>query len=375
MILTALYAAPAHAHNLSYAVMKVEVDRSGAFEIELAFHIPALLMGQPQGHLADEARQRWSVLTPAEVAALAEQSEAYIADNLEVFANDRRIGFDSIELPAPDILKADGLVPAEDARPSAPAIIRGQLPAGARTIQLTAPLAFSETLLSLATGDGVVIAQVLREGQRSHPFVIDDAHSVVISFAVPAFLVTLQQYTVLGFEHIIPKGLDHILFVVGLFLLTPNWRSLAVQVTAFTLAHSVTLALAVFDVISAPAAIVEPLIAATIVAVALDNILAKRLRTWRTAAVFGFGLLHGLGFASMLRALGLPKGEEALALVSFNVGVELGQFAVLAAAFALVGWFRHKDWFRGRIAIPASLAIAAFGAFWMIERVLANLYA
>lgn len=368
-----LAAPPARAHNLSYAMIKAQIDDTGTYTIETHFHVAAFLLGQPQAHLDDDSRERWSRLASAELAALVSKGETYFRESFEIYADGRRVTIDSVTFPDLETLKADGLVPVEDARPSAPVIIRGRLTDAARSFQVAAPLAFTETLLSVSDKSGAAVAQVLREGQMSHPFVVSGGQGVAVTFVVPAFLVTFQQYTVLGFEHILPKGIDHILFVVGLFLLTPRWKSLALQVTAFTLAHSVTLALAVFGVIAAPAVIVEPLIAATIVAVAIDNVVAKDLRTWRTAAVFGFGLLHGLGFASVLSALGLPKGEEALALISFNIGVELGQIAVLALAFLLVGWFRHKPWFRPRIAIPASIAIAAIGAFWTFERVAANL--
>ncbi|MGC9369127.1 MAG: HupE/UreJ family protein [Paracoccaceae bacterium] len=178
------------------------------------------------------------------------------------------------------------------------------------------------------------------------------------------------RYVVLGIEHIVPKGLDHILFVLGLFFFSLHVRPLLMQVTAFTLAHTTTLALAVLGLVSVPAAIVEPLIAASITYVAVENVLHPRLSWWRTVIVFGFGLLHGLGFASVLGEIGLDPGQLIAGLIGFNVGVEIGQLVVIAAAFFAVGyWFGDRPWYRARIAVPASVAIALVGAWWVVQRV------
>ena len=178
------------------------------------------------------------------------------------------------------------------------------------------------------------------------------------------------QYIPVGFDHILPKGLDHILFVLGLFFLSIRMRALLWQISAFTLAHTVTLAAGALGWVSVPASIVEPLIAASICFVAVENILAKGLTPWRPVVVFGFGLLHGLGFASVLGEFGLPENQFVPALLGFNVGVEFGQITVIAIAFLAVGaWFGRKPWYRTRIAVPASAVIALIGAYWVVERV------
>ena len=170
-----------------------------------------------------------------------------------------------------------------------------------------------------------------------------------------------------------PKGLDHILFVLGLFLLSVRLAPLLIQVTAFTVAHTLTLALSVYGVVSLPSSIVEPLIAASIVYVAVENILTPQLKPWRALVVFGFGLLHGLGFAGVLQEVGLPHGQFVPALVSFNVGVELGQLAVIALAYLAVGiWGRNRPWYRPRVVIPASATVAAVGLFWTVQRALGS---
>jgi hypothetical protein len=186
----------------------------------------------------------------------------------------------------------------------------------------------------------------------------------------PSALGALLQYIPVGFDHILPKGLDHILFVLGLFLLSTRMRALIWQISAFTLAHTVTLAAGALGWVEVPGSVVEPLIAASICFVAIENILAKGLTPWRPVVVFGFGLLHGLGFASVLEDFGLPEAQFIPALVGFNIGVELGQLTVIAIAFLTVGaWFGGKPWYRHVIIIPGSLIIAFIGAYWVLERV------
>ncbi|MHA6261963.1 HupE/UreJ family protein [Arenibacterium sp. CAU 1754] len=178
------------------------------------------------------------------------------------------------------------------------------------------------------------------------------------------------SYIPVGFDHILPKGLDHILFVLGLFFLSTHLRPLLWQVSAFTLAHTITLALGALGWVSVPASIVEPLIAASITYVAVENILTSTLHRWRPVVIFGFGLLHGLGFASVLGEFGLPQDQFIPALLGFNVGVEIGQLTVIALAFLAVGLcFRSKPWYRRAIAVPASVVIALIGGYWFVERV------
>lgn len=201
----------------------------------------------------------------------------------------------------------------------------------------------------------VLAAMSCPETASAHPVLIHKAEVAV-------------DYLVLGFEHILPKGLDHILFVLALFFLSTKFRPLLWQVTAFTAAHSVTLALSSYGVISLPSSVVEPLIAVSIALVAIENIFTTQLRPWRPLVVFVFGLLHGLGFASVLMEIGLPGADFLTALITFNVGVELGQLAVIGLAFLCVGWFQENAWYRPRVVVPASLVIAIVGVYWTVER-------
>lgn len=177
-------------------------------------------------------------------------------------------------------------------------------------------------------------------------------------------------YLELGFTHIIPLGLDHILFVVCLFFLSPKLKTVIWQATAFTIAHSITLGLAMYDVISPPTYIVEPVIALSIMFVAIENIISDQLRPSRILIVFAFGLIHGMGFASVLTDLGLPEDKFVISLLTFNLGVELGQISVILLAWLLIGnWFSAKPWYKKRVVIPISVVIAAIALYWTIERI------
>ncbi|MCX5690387.1 MAG: HupE/UreJ family protein, partial [Planctomycetota bacterium] len=182
------------------------------------------------------------------------------------------------------------------------------------------------------------------------------------------------RYVIIGLEHIVPGGLDHVLFVLGLYLMRSTWRQLLAQVTAFTLAHSITLGLSLSSVVAVPSGVVEPLIAMSIVLVAVENLLVKTFRPRRVAMVFGFGLFHGLGFAGALGEVGVPQAHFLPALVGFNLGVELGQLVVLLGAFACVGWWSARQpWYRARVAMPACMVIALVASYWTVERVFESL--
>jgi hypothetical protein len=256
------------------------------------------------------------------------------------------------------------VVPASD--PSQPPIaevrLSGELPEGAEQLTWRYGWTFTTYVLAVSYGESTAVTQWLEGGADSAPI------AVVAPASPPSRLATGWRYITLGFTHILPFGLDHVLFVLGLFLLSGNVRTVLWQASAFTVAHSITLGLSMCGLISAPSAVVEPLIAISIVYIAVENLFVSELKSWRLALVFAFGLLHGLGFAGVLQELGLPRAEFVTALLTFNVGVEAGQFAVIAAAFLLVGWQREQVWYRRRIVMPASLMIACTAAYWTVER-------
>ncbi|MGB5518617.1 MAG: HupE/UreJ family protein, partial [Gammaproteobacteria bacterium] len=206
--------------------------------------------------------------------------------------------------------------------------------------------------------------QWLRKDAPSEPFSLEEL------FTRRPIAEVVVSYIVIGFEHIVPKGTDHILFILGLFLLSTRMKPLLWQVTMFTVAHTLTLALSMKGVVNLPDAIVEPLIALSIAYVGIENMFAHALHKSRLVLVFLFGLLHGLGFAGVLSEFGMPANAFATALISFNVGVELGQIIVIVMAYLLVGiWFREKPWYRKRIIVPASLAISVIGLYWTYDRI------
>lgn len=179
---------------------------------------------------------------------------------------------------------------------------------------------------------------------------------------------SLLAWIVAGFQHIIPKGLDHILFILGLFFLQPRVRPLLWQSTAFTIAHSITLGLVIANVFSVSSHIVEPAISLSVAYVGFENLWTKQLKPWRVGLIFALGLLHGMGFASVMQDLDIPSGSLATPLLGFNVGVECGQLAVLGAAYALTCAFLHKPVFN-RVRMIASILIGLAGLYMTIERI------
>lgn len=182
-----------------------------------------------------------------------------------------------------------------------------------------------------------------------------------------------RNYLFMGFEHIIPQGWDHILFILCIFFLNTDLKKIALQATMFTLAHSITLGLAMYGVIRPPVHIIEPLIALSIVFLAVENLLSDRVKPWRIVMVFLFGLVHGMGFAASIAGVGMPRYAFAEALVAFNVGVELGQLTIILLMYFLVARnFSAKPWYRRAIVIPVSVLIGLVACYWTVERTFFN---
>ena len=171
-----------------------------------------------------------------------------------------------------------------------------------------------------------------------------------------------------GFAHVVPEGLDHILFVLGVFLLTRKWKPLVLQISTFTVAHTLTLWLASAGYVQLSAKIVEPIIAASIVTVALENVFHKNYTHWRLLIVFVFGLIHGLGFAGAMATKLGSTSSLIVGLLGINLGVEFGQLAVITVALLATFWISDPIKDRQRVVIPGSLLIAAMGIWWVIER-------
>ena len=406
-LLILLAATGAVAHDLGFTRTAVALLPGGGLRIDMQVDLDALALGVPQD--TDDA-QLMAALDAMSAAELTETVEAL----RQTFLRRMRIRVDN-ETFLPEVsFPEHGTEGARGNRTvlGLTARLEGTMPSGARQLSLQASRAFpplhvsyvdlrgqvvtaeglaemlrlepptraadtsaaapgtasgadatSNTLISDRLGDLVTLRQVLERGARSDPYPLDRPPPT------PSRLQVVRQYSVLGFEHIVPLGIDHILFVLGLFLLNTSWRPLLAQITAFTVAHTLTLGFSAYGIVSLSPAIVEPLIALSIAYVAFENVFTSELKPWRPAVVFGFGLLHGLGFAGMLGQLGLPRDEYLTALLSFNVGVESGQLAVIALAFVALGSFRDRDWYRRRITVPLSFAIGLVGLYWAVVRI------
>jgi hypothetical protein len=247
--------------------------------------------------------------------------------------------------------------------PRARILLSGAVPLSAASLTWAYSWTFTPYAFTVKRADSPDETSWLEGGQSSEPILLAQRTRG------PGRMRIAWLYVRLGFTHIVPGGLDHVLFVLGICLLNRRLRPVLWQVSAFTVAHSITLGLGMYGIVPIAPRLVEPLIAASIVYVAIENLLVPELTRRRVAIVFAFGLLHGLGFAGVLGELGLPPSEFLTALAAFNVGVEAGQLAVLAAAFLLViGQCRGRSWYRSRVVVPASLGTACVSVYWTVER-------
>lgn len=296
---------------------------------------------------------------PANVTA--PQRDARLAELTSVFADRLVLFVDAHEVRASEVR----YIPPATAGALASFQLRGVMPRDATRLRWLYGLVGDRYPLEITQPDGSSTIEWIEGTNWS------DVIDLSKSFTRPTRTEIARQYLWLGYTHILPKGLDHILFVLGIFLLSPRLKPMLLQVTAFTVAHSITLGLSIYGILSLPSRIVEPLIALSIAYVAIENLVTRELKPWRLALVFIFGLLHGLGFAGVLRELGLPRDEFVTALLTFNLGVEGGQLTIIAAAMLAVSPLMNKGWYRHRVVIPASVLIAAIGLYWFVVRLTA----
>lgn len=353
-------AAPATAHDFSLTEVTVVFRADESYRIDMIVDVDALVLGVSPSVDSAEIVTQLRSLPPAEFDAAVERTRQLLVRRL-------RIRFDGTkQRPAVSFPGRDA-APDPQAPPTVLGVIarlEGPIPPGSREFTFGASRAFGPVHLTLRDEASAT--------ETAYPLGVAEDSPVysLAERASPGRLEIATRYAILGFEHILPLGLDHILFVVGLFLLSTRLGSLLWQVTAFTVAHTVSLALSMFGMLSLPSRLVESLIALSICYVAVENLLTREMKPWRPALVFGFGLLHGLGFAGVLRELGLPRDRFASALVSFNLGVEAGQLCVILLAFVAVGWYRKNERYRARVVVPASAIIAAVGLYWSVTRAL-----
>jgi len=350
------------------ALVEISVYADGHYRVELRASIEAMITGinskykntkdAPNAQDYDDLR----VLQPAQLHQKFILFAPELTKEIQLKFDQQQadLNLSDVQIPEPGYTK----VPRTSL-----IVFEGKLPRQTKQLSWYYPERFSDNAVRVRQIDEANEKwhwsrwQWLRKDQPSKPF------SLEAIFTEPSLFEVVSEYTLAGFEHIIPKGLDHILFILGIFLLSTNLKTLAMQATMFTLAHSITLSLAMFNVISLPASIVEPLIALSIAYLGIENIFAHKLKTSRLALVFGFGLLHGLGFASVLAEFGMPESAYATALISFNIGVEIGQLIILTTAFfGITYWFKNKQHFHNYITLPGSVMIGVTGLYWTWER-------
>ncbi|MBY6161319.1 HupE/UreJ family protein [Mameliella alba] len=266
-------------------------------------------------------------LSPEALQAEIQSGLAGVLSSLGIAADGQGVSLTVTEVQVDD-------VPDESLPRESRLFLTGPLPAGAEALTVSWPSEYGTLILRQTDVEDGFTGYLT--GGTSDPIAIAGGNAMS-GFGAFAY------YIPVGFEHILPMGLDHILFVLGLFFLSTRLGPLLWQISAFTLAHTVTLALGALGYVNIPGSIVEPIIAASIVYVAVENIVSDGLHKWRPVVIFVFGLLHGLGFASVLGEFGLPAGQFIPALIGFNVGVELGQLTVIAIAFLLVYLAQRVD--------------------------------
>ena len=359
---------PVRADVVKPALIEISAYTTEVVEVEIRASVEALLTGingrfrntqeAPNADEYDQYRQ----MEPAQLREAFKSFEKTLLEGVELRVDG-----------SPIALKIKQIDIAEKGYTKVPRnsviTLEGAIPRNSKLLTWYYPLAFGDH----ATRVRQVNVDTEVYHWSSHQWVKEDVptkpYSLNEVFAKPSLVEVIQTYTVSGFQHILPMGLDHILFVLGIFLLSRRLKPILLQVTMFTLAHSITLALGVMGLVEVSPRIVEPLIALSIAYVAVENIFVHKVSAFRLPLVFGFGLLHGLGFATVLTEFGMPTDDFIAALVAFNVGVELGQLSiVLAAFFGVAYWFKSQALYQRVVVIPASLVIAAMGLLWFIER-------
>jgi len=355
------------AHELRPVVMDIGIsdDRPGQMAIRLTLSGEAVLAGLDLSGITDtDASDRsaaYDALRALSSADLASRMRAGFADLAADIT--LRIGGEEAALALMDV----SVIEEADLRLARDTVLEIGVhqPAGGGEISVDWPGARGALLIrQMGVGSDPAYADYLPDGGTSNSFTLATG-------VPPPVGEVITTYVHSGIIHIIPAGLDHILFVIGLLAYSLSGRALIWQVSLFTVAHTLTLGLASLGWVNVSGDIVEPLIALSIAWIGIENMRRTRsgLRPSRALVVFGFGLLHGLGFASVLSEFGLPTSAFIVGLVSFNIGVEIGQLLIVLPVFvALKAMKLSAPTFRRGFQLPVSAAISAIGLFWVAER-------
>jgi hydrogenase/urease accessory protein HupE len=329
------------AHPGSTTAVVITTPEGGV--VEAALHTDARALVAKLAAAAD-APLTSDERTPEELAARVAALATALLDDVDLRVDGHRLELSLVDVDV-------------DQGGQAVVRLRAPLATDARVVTWSTGLVYGAYPVSLRQASGQELVRWLQGREATEPLPLKNGGRAT----------AVARGIWLGFTHILPYGLDHILFVVGLVLLGTRPGPLFVQVSAFTVAHSVTLALGLYGLVSLSPAIVEPLIALSVAYVGLENIFARRLTRWRVGVVFAFGLLHGLGFAGILTGLNLAPVDLFSTLASFNIGVELGQLAVVATSWVVM--YRLVPVWRETVARVVSAGVAATGLFWTFERV------
>jgi hydrogenase/urease accessory protein HupE len=360
----------AQADVVKPALIEISAHTDGTIKIEIRASIEALLTGinaqykntkdAPNAKKYDELR----VLEPDKLKAKFLNFKQSMLDSIYLKADGKIIDLEliTINIPEAGYTKVPRISTLN---------LSGNISKNTQKLNWYYPYSFGDNAVRVRQVDKIKEKWHWSQWQWLRKDNPSEAFSLAALFIKPPIYKTIGSYISLGFEHIFPKGTDHILFILGLFFFSSRLKPLLWQVTMFTIAHTITLGLSIYQIVSLPSSIVEPLIALSIAYVGFENVFADKLKTHRLASLFGFGLLHGLGFAGVLAEFGMPDNAFITALISFNIGVELGQLFIILIAFLLFGiCCRHKSWYRKIIAVPLSLLIAFIGLYWTFDRLL-----
>lgn len=358
----------ASAHELRPAIMDVGVleETPDQLSIDLTFPAEAFLAGIDLSTISDTddsaksgLYDEFRAMPPDILADRIKSSSAALAATFTVMAAGRPL---PLELAAIDVADEDDLSLSRDTKLR----LRSSFPKAGEAIAIQWQPAMGALLIrQMGTGGDPEYSDYLPNGGESQAFMLSDARPVPLGSVIGKYIHS-------GIIHIVPAGLDHILFVVGLLAYGLSARGLIFQISLFTVAHTITLAAASLGWINISGSIVEPLIALSIAWIGVENMIrtSGRVAITRSSVVFVFGLLHGLGFASVLADFGLPQSAYIVGLLSFNLGVEIGQLIIVVPIFLMLRALKLTDRrFRRGFQIPVSTIISAIGLFWFVERV------
>ncbi len=351
---------PLHSHEIKPAVMDITIIEGNA-SIEFKLNAETVLSEIDASLYQDTNDSPQSQKYDALRALSTEEVEKMVIENENKFTDKIKINIGDETIPL-SLINVDTFQEINDEFPRDTTLNIGfEIKDESFTIQFEKELGpvvirHFEDL----SKESVLFTTYLQPAERS---------SLISQQTRSSALSTTIEYLVLGIEHIVPKGLDHILFIIGIFFYAIKFKPLLLQVTMFTVAHSITLILASLNLIFIPATIVEPLIALSISYVAIENIFQRRSTLLRYLIIFIFGLIHGLGFAFVLGDIGLNTSQLVLSLISFNIGVEIAQIAIIILASIIFIIPSRQSWYRAFLQIPISIIISMIGLYWFIERV------